>query len=311
MTENHVPRAVGQKMPFDELAPHVRGWLRDHYGAVAVVREHRGGMSPGCATSFRTASGDPLFIKAVSSEYNDQTPSLFRHERRILERLPDVPYRARLVNAFDDGTWVALVLEAVDGRMPDLANDEDFFAVAEVVREQAVELTPAPAGVVVTTLSQSAERWAARWQDIYEDPQRFLPGWAAGRVDDLRTRVEGLPARLSGTTLCHFDVRDDNLLVQASGSPVVVDWGMARFGPQWADLAMLAWQRPSTADADSWLRRWIPEEEQETLTDLLVAFGGSQSWNAEQPPKPNLPAFAPFAADDAHRLLSLAAIRVG
>ena len=74
---------------------------------------------------------------------------------------------------------------------------------------------------------------------------------------------------------------------------------------------MLAWQRPTAADADSWLERFVSQDDQEVVTDLLVAFGGSQAWNAQQPPGRNLPAMAAFCADDTERLLSLAAARLG
>jgi aminoglycoside phosphotransferase (APT) family kinase protein len=57
-------------------------------------------------------------------------------------------------------------------------------------------------------------------------------------------RVRALPHQLPATTLCHFDIRDDNLLVREDGQAVVVDWGMARLGPAWTDLVLLAAQKP-------------------------------------------------------------------
>lgn len=305
-----VPRAAGKRIPFGHVAEPVREWIADRLGAHEVVREHIGGMSPGCATTLRLASGDRVFVKAVGSNLNEQTVSLFRQELATLKVLPTVRYRPALIDAFDDGEWVAIVLEAFDGSVPRLGDDRDFEAVAAVIEAQAVELTPAPAGVTVRTLAETARRWATRWTDIADEPGRFLPGWAVDSFDDLLVRVERLPGRLQMATLCHFDVRDDNLLIDRSQKVAVIDWGMARLGPRWADLAMLAWQRPTAADADRWLRQFIPDEDQDTVTDLLVAFGGSQSWNACQPPRPNLPMLAAFCRDDAQRLLSLAAMRL-
>ncbi len=310
VNEEQAPRATGRRVAFGDIAAPVQEWLTDRFGATKVFREHIGGMSPGCATTLRLASGERVFVKAVGSSLNDQTVSLFRHELSILRALPAAPYRPELIDAFDDGTWVAIVLEAVEGRLPRLGDDRDFEMVATVIEAQAVELTPAPNGIAIATLADTARRWATRWTDLYNDPVRFLPPWAMKSIDDLVGRVERLPERLTAQTLCHFDVRDDNLLIDRSANVAIIDWGMARLGPGWADLAMLAWQRPTAVDADRWLMRFVADEDQETVTDLIVAFGGSQAWNAHQPEQQNLPSLADFCSADADRLLSLAAARL-
>lgn len=306
------PRASGRRIGFDQIGPAVREWLETRFGAIEVIREHEGGMSPGCAMTFRSGTGKLLFVKAVGTELNEGTVVLFRHERRILERLPVVDYRPSLLDSFDDGSWVALVLPAVDGIFADLADDETFRSVTDIVQRQARELTPVPDGLPdLPTLGQMAGRWAQRWEDIKADPLRYLPSWAAERIKSLHNRVDRLPGRLDGDTLCHFDLRDDNILIDQLGRPVILDCGVARRGPAWADLAMIAWQRPSPKDADSWLRHLVPERDQETVTDLLVTFGGSQCWNAAQDDRPGLPNFADYCREDAQRLLAVAALRLG
>lgn len=75
-------------------------------------------------------------------------------------------------------------------------------------------------------------------------------------------------------------------------------------------------QKPTALQAQRWLDRWVPAEAQETVTQLLLAFGGSQAWNSKQPPRPALPSFAAFAAfaafasEDANRLLAIAQLRL-
>ena len=101
---------------FAQLPIAVRDWVATEFGAVRVVAEHVGGMSPGCATTLAAADGDMIFVKAVGAELNAQTPTLFRHEMQILAHLHDVPYRTALRGVFDDGDWVALALEHVPGR---------------------------------------------------------------------------------------------------------------------------------------------------------------------------------------------------
>lgn len=311
--DERFPRASGKRIAFSDVAEPVRQWIADRFGAHDVVREHIGGMSPGCATTLRVASGERVFVKAVGSTLNEQTVVLFRQELATTELLPTAPYRPALIDAFDDGEWIALVLEAFDGSAPRLDDERDFEAVAAVIETQTAELTPPPTGttVTVTTLAETTRLWATRWNDaIAADPSRFLPDWAVRSFDDLLMRVERLPGRLPATTLCHFDVRDDNLLIDRSGNVAVVDWGMARLGPAWADLAMLAWQRSTPAEADRWLSRLVPHADQDVVTDLLIAFGGLQAWNARRPPRRNLPTLPAFCHDDAQRLLSLAATRL-
>lgn len=304
------PRAVGRRIGYTGLPAALRDWLDHRFGPVRIAREHDGGMSPGCATSVRTPDGETLFVKAVGEELNAQTVALFRQELALLRRLPAATHRPALLAAYDRDGWVALVLEHVPGRYPDLAVDADFAAVAEAVAAQSDELTPPPDGVEVPTLATTTTRWAVRWAEIRDEPARFLPAWAVARLPALDARVRRLPGQLPATSLCHFDLRDDNLLIRDDGRAVVLDWGMARRGPAWVDLALLAAQKPTAAEADQWLRRWLPDAAQDVATSLFVAFGGSQAWNARQPARPALPTFTAYCRDDARRLLSLAHLRL-
>ena len=105
--------------------------MRDRFGAHKVLREHVGGMSPGCATSLATADGGRVFVKAVGQELHERTTENFRREAELLRRLPDVDYRPRLLDMFEDGGWVALCLQHIDGENPGLTDDRDFDAVAD------------------------------------------------------------------------------------------------------------------------------------------------------------------------------------
>jgi thiamine kinase-like enzyme len=44
---------------------------------------------------------------------------------------------------------------------------------------------------------------------------------------------------LRGTTLCHMDLRADNVLLRKRDSVVFVDWPWASLGPPWLDTLML------------------------------------------------------------------------
>ncbi|PZF81472.1 aminoglycoside phosphotransferase family protein [Jiangella anatolica] len=279
---------------------------------VVATHEQTGGMSPGCATRLTTAGGRRVFVKAVGASLQPDTPVLFRREIDVLGSLPPAPYRPALLGAYDDGDWVALLLEDVDGRPPDLADPHgvDEAAVRATVERQARELTPAPAGTpAIRRLPDVAERWRERWADLAGAPDHVLPPWTAGRVAELYRRVATLPERLTTESLCHWDVREDNLLIRPDGSAAIVDWGMACLGPSWGDAFVLALTWMDTAAFDS-LTAALPVDP-EVVTDLLLAFAGAQAWRGAQPEQPGLPTLAAFCRAEAARGFAGAHRRLG
>jgi aminoglycoside phosphotransferase (APT) family kinase protein len=300
------PRASGKRLHYSAVPPHVRSWIDARIGPSTVVTEHIGGMSPGCATTLVTDDGHSYFVKAVGAELNSHTPALFRRERALLQLLPHVSYRPRLRDWLDDGGWVALLFDAVEGRHPDLGNPADIASVAHVLRQQAVELTPVPEGAEARTIKETARIWFTRWQSLPTSSHARLPAWVSVRFDEHLDRVSTLSDSLEATTLCHFDVRDDNLLVRPDGSAVVVDWGIPRVGPPWVDLLLLAVQHPNPSDACALVRATVPPDAQQSAATFLLGFAGSQAWNAAQAHGPGLPEMARFCRDDARRLFAVA-----
>ncbi len=105
------------------MPPAVHAWVESTLEAPVVdVQARVGGMSPAVAASVRAANGETAFVKAVSPEIHPDTPTHFRHEMEVLAALavlPRVPYRAATLSTYDDGDWVAIALEDIDGRYPD------------------------------------------------------------------------------------------------------------------------------------------------------------------------------------------------
>lgn len=307
-------RAVGTaRLPYADLPPDIRAWVEDSLrSSVLSAATQIGGMSPGCAVRLRTATGQRAFLKAVRSTTNEGTVALFRHEIDVLTVLPPADYRAPLLASYDDGEWVALLLADVDGRFPDLGDPVDAAAVWEAVTAQSLELTPPPASLPdVGSVAATAERHLATWRvEIEPDPERYLPAWAVRRVPSLSAAVEDLPARLPSESLCHWDVREDNLLVRPDGSVVIVDWGQARLGPAWSDRFVLAVSWASSSRFDEVLIGWAGAPDPQLVTDLLVLVGGRLSWLAAQPAPAGLPTFPALTATVADALLSAARRRL-
>jgi len=113
--------AAGVHLPWARVPAVVQDWaaqLGSGAGAPPrTVRDVVGGFSPG-ATSILEWPERSLFVKAVGSELNPDSPVLHRREITISSALPQSTRFPRLLSAYDDGSWVALAFEVVPGRPP-------------------------------------------------------------------------------------------------------------------------------------------------------------------------------------------------
>jgi hypothetical protein len=106
------------------MPAHVQDWVADELGSPVVSgADQVGGMSPGCATRLVCEDGTRAFVKAVGAELNPRTPDLFRREVTALTLIGSHELWADLRGSYDDGDWVALLLEDVEGTHPDLDDD--------------------------------------------------------------------------------------------------------------------------------------------------------------------------------------------
>ena len=97
------------------------------------------------ASRLELASGRNVFVKAMDAiEWPDQA-TYYRAEAFVSRSLPRNVPAPRLLRWSDDGRWVMLVFECIDGREPDLRrNWSDAFRVAAALDNLATSLTPSP-----------------------------------------------------------------------------------------------------------------------------------------------------------------------
>jgi len=304
MTEGQ-PRARGVRLSYSQIPNHVREWVAVRFGEPQRCVDHVGGMSPGCASSLYFHDGNAVFIKAVGRDINDGTVALFEFERDLLARLPVVRYRTVLLESYEAAEWIALVCENVDGRYPRFDDREDFDAVRTAIERQSAELTPPPA-LSVPSAAEKAQRWVARWPELSALRPNVVPEWVWQDFDALLARVHTLTEQLPSTTLCHFDIRDDNILIRPDGSAVLLDWGMARTGPRWLDAVQLAVQLSDPVSAAREVVAAASPGELGVATTFLLTFAGSQAWNGEQVGHAALPTMRDFVRRDAERLFAVA-----
>lgn len=190
------------------------------------------GFSPGVAAAVRGPAGERAFVKAVSSVANPRSPDLHRAEAVVTRLLPAALGSPRLLGSYDDGTWVALALEYVNGTVP-VRPWRPAELTAAVDALDRLALVPAPVGVPTAKESLTGDfggwaRLAASGVPLTDWEQRHLPA-----LVDLEA---GWPAAVSGDRLLHLDARADNMLVRPDGVAVLVDWPWAAAGAPVLDV---------------------------------------------------------------------------
>jgi hypothetical protein len=87
-------------------------------------------------------------VKAINAERDPRAPGLFRREIEVMTALSAVSASLpvpRLQWSFDNGDWVLLALDDVEGRMPGEPWDHaELTQVLGALERLAAALTPAP-----------------------------------------------------------------------------------------------------------------------------------------------------------------------
>lgn len=294
-----VPLAAGVRIGWTDLPEEVREWVGGVLGApVTSAVSQPGGFSPGSADRVVTEAGARAFVKAVSPAQNPRTPELHRQEARIAARLPAGVPAPRLLGSYDDGTWVALVLEDVDGRHPVTPWEAgELRSVLRALESLVRHGTPSPVadlGSAGKVLEGDFEGWSR----LAEEPAADLDDWAVAHLAELRALAARGSAVIAGDTLCHLDVRADNLLLRDDGSVVLIDWPWACRAAPWLDsLALLVnVELFGGHDAEELIGISAPlrEAPPEDLTAALAGLTGYFLDVARRPPSPGLPTVRAF-----------------
>src|SRR4051794_7326732 len=212
-TENPLDRsgtlARMTRPPYDALPDLVRQWADRVLGSPVVTwSSEAGGFSPGVAARVGCADGTRAFLKAVSAEVNPRSPQMHRTEARVTATLPADLGSPRLLADYDDGTWVALLLEEVPGRPPAMPWQPAELAAALRALDR---LAVVPATADLPPIGDAMADELTGWRTLAADPPGDLAPWQREHLDDLVALEQQWVDAASGDRLLHLDVRGDNM----------------------------------------------------------------------------------------------------
>ncbi|MER7007083.1 phosphotransferase [Dactylosporangium sp. NPDC000555] len=297
-------QASGVRIGWGDLPGNVRdGIARVLGGEVVEAVSQPGGFSPGTADRVRTAAGRRAFVKAVGSALNDHSPAMHRAEARVAAALPGGVPAPRLLGVYDDGDWVALVFEDVDGRHPRTPwEDAEVAAALEVLRRLAVPVAGLP------SLRDEVREDFDGWRRIAAGPPERLDPWVAGHLELLVELAERGLAALDGDRLVHGDLRADNMLIRPDGSVVVIDWPFGCVGPAWYDtLALVLNVRLYGGHLCDDVVHAGPDD----ITGCVAGLAGMFTDRARRPAPPGLPTVRRFQQDQADVMIPWLRERLG
>ncbi|MBA2463971.1 MAG: phosphotransferase, partial [Nocardioidaceae bacterium] len=269
------------------LPPMLRREIEARLGSSVVEARSAGaGFTPGFASVLTGADGRRMFVKAASVKAQRPFAEAYRQEIRKLQVLPrDLPV-PRLLWSADDGVWVVLGLEYVDGVNPARPwRAAELDACLDTLEVLADRLTPAPGALGLVPMTAEADFGAmlTGWDHV----AREQPDWP--HLAEAAALAPGHAVALPGDSLVHTDARDDNFLVTIDGCAVLCDWNWPVLGPRWADSVMLLISAFGEGhDADAILsRRTLTRDADPEHIDVLLALLAGYFLEARDRPVPN------------------------
>lgn len=229
----------GVRTAWSEMPAEVRDQIDDVLGSpVVTTTAVSGGFSPGPAVRAALADGRTVFVKAAGLALNPHAPGMHRREGAILAVLPASVPAPRLLGVVDDGDWVALTIEWVEGRHPDATSPADVGRLLDLVARVGGDDADAPDLAPFATVHRGL---GGHWVRLAAEPLAGLDDWSRRHLDRLAELDALAPAASSGRSLVHVDLRTDNVLLAGDGpdGDRIVDWPAACLGAPWIDLVGL------------------------------------------------------------------------
>jgi hypothetical protein len=264
------------------LPADVRNQLEHYVGtSTPMVTLLDGGFSPGFLARIEGANGRVVFAKLCSTELNARTPTMHAREAEVLSCLPEMWCRPQLLATVEspDSGWSGLITTFVEGKAlaaSPIAVDASFAMLQGIAGSQIPEqLVPLEARLIDDFLWFGLQRLMQRDETLGSN-------WSAEQSSRLLSYEQYLMTALSGDELVHGDMRADNVIVEASGKAVAVDWPAAARGNAAFDAVILCAsiaQQGGPPPGDLLARNLrCRSADFEMITVLVVGWYGHYAW---------------------------------
>ena len=265
---------TARRLEWSHLPPTVRAAIEQQCGApVRSATSQNAGFTPGFASVLECEDDSRHFVKAASAVAQRMFADAYREEARKLAALPEAAPAPQLVWSLDVDDWYVLATEYVEARqprrpwrLPELQLCLDTLIAAVPV------LTPPPAELGLPHASEEFEEWPAYW-DHLRTARPELP-----HLDEAATLAGRYVDAMTGETLVHTDVRDDNILLTTDGRALLCDWNWPMVGAAWLDsLFLLIGPRGDGLDvarliAGHPLLSGVPDDEIDIVLALVTGY---------------------------------------
>lgn len=275
---------TARRLEWVHLPPAVRAAVERRLGSPVVAAvSQTSGFTPGFASVLTCDDGSRHFVKAASTKAQRIFAEAYREEARKLRTLPPQVPAPRLQWVHDADDWLVLGIEYVEGRPPLRPwTADDLAACSRMLVDAAAALTPAP-GIGLAGFAEEFGGWPSYWEGYGHLP------YAA----QARALAERAVEAAAGDTLCHTDVRDDNLLLGASGEVWLCDWNWPVRGAAWLDsLWLLIGPRGDGLDVEAHIASHplLASVDPEAIDSVLALTLGYFHKVADDP----APSFSPY-----------------
>ncbi|GIH03912.1 hypothetical protein Rhe02_19790 [Rhizocola hellebori] len=236
-----LPPATGsRRITWADLPAAAASGIESMLGSKVVdAASQSGGFSDGLAARLVLENGRRVFVKAINASTSPHVGRFHRRERAVSSAMPAHVAVPRLLDAYDDGQWVALAFQDIEGRLPAQPwQPEQLQRILAAAGELAAQLTPAP-DLVVEKVPPRLGGW--HYLVDSEQPRQRLAEvapWAHQNLQMLLALEQRLDEAIAGETLLHGDLYPFNVLV-SDERVFFVDWPHAWVGAGHVDVVTL------------------------------------------------------------------------
>jgi aminoglycoside phosphotransferase (APT) family kinase protein len=219
---------------------------------------------------------------------------MMRREAEVTQSLPDGAPAPALLHVLDDGFWVVLVFEDIEGALPTIPWDAQ--QLARVV-EAMNHLSRLPTWSALPTVVERYGEMLSGWRILAAaGPAAVNEPWCRDHLEELAALEAQWEDAAAGDHLVHGDVRSDNVLFSNDGRVVFVDWSTSCIGAPWFDLvAMLpSIELEGGGAPESVLRLAESELDPQVLVPVVAAIAGYFVEGGRLPDPPGLPTLRDF-----------------